>query len=133
MAPYAYTKNEEALRLNNDATLNISQEYRGYFRDIARKTHPRREVIATIDISQGKPTLVKSSVLTEHHSGDDLETAYSYISVIPKVVLVDLDSAIGKGGNNREAIKRLKRRGNSNVYGVGGGIRSFEVLNYYLN
>jgi phosphoribosylformimino-5-aminoimidazole carboxamide ribonucleotide (ProFAR) isomerase len=53
--------------------------------------------------------------------------------VIPKVVLVDLDAAIGKDSNNREAIKHLRRRGLNNIFGVGGGIRSLEALNYYLN
>jgi phosphoribosylformimino-5-aminoimidazole carboxamide ribonucleotide (ProFAR) isomerase len=35
--------------------------------------------------------------------------------------------------NNRGSIKKIASKPNSNVYGVGGGIRSIEILNYYLN
>jgi len=48
-------------------------------------------------------------------------------------VLVDLDAAIGKNSNNREQIKQLKRKALNNIVAVGGGIRSLEALNYYLN
>lgn len=55
------------------------------------------------------------------------------MSVLPKIVLVDLDAAIGKDNNNRESIKHLKRKGLNNIAAVGGGIRSLEALNFYLN
>lgn len=55
-----------------------------------------KEVISTIDINDGKPSLVKSSIVSEHHSGDSLTNAFNYLKVMPKVVLVDLDAAMGK-------------------------------------
>jgi hypothetical protein len=39
---------------------------------------------------------VRSSILSEHHSGDSLAVAFNYLKVMPKVVLVDLDAAMGK-------------------------------------
>jgi len=48
-------------------------------------------------------------------------------------VLVDLDAAMGKDINNRLALKKLKRKSLGNIYGVGGGIRDLETLNFYLN
>ena len=71
--------------------------------------------------------------MTEFHSEGNIERAYDYISVLPKIVCVDLDAAFGKEINNRESIKLLKRKGLSNIYGVGGGIRSLDILNFYLN
>ena len=121
------------MRFLDNPDNNLSEEYRYYFKQIARKTQSLKEVIATIDISEAKPTLVKSSELTENHSGNDLSLAYEHISVLPKVVLVDLDAATGKNTNNREPIKQLTRKGVNSIYGVGGGIRSLESLNYYLN
>ncbi len=64
--------------------------------ELSSKTQKVKEVISTIDINDGKPSLVKSSIVSEHHSGDSLTNAFNYLKVMPKVVLVDLDAAMGK-------------------------------------
>ena len=55
----------------------------------------RRELIATIDLSDGNPSLVKSSVISEtHHQSTDIQECYEYLSVFDKVVMVNLDGAL---------------------------------------
>lgn len=125
--------NEEALNFLNNKNIELSEEYRSIFTQISVCTQKIKEVIATIDINEGKPTLVKSSQLSEHHSDNNLTHAYRFISPLPKIVIVDLDAALGKANNNRTSIKELRRNVCNNVYGVGGGIRSLEALNFYLN
>jgi phosphoribosylformimino-5-aminoimidazole carboxamide ribonucleotide (ProFAR) isomerase len=49
-------------------------------------------------------------------------------------VLVDIDAAIGKNdNNNRKDIKSLIDKDRNKVLAVGGGIRTEEALNFYLN
>lgn len=50
-------------------------------------------------------------------------------------MLVDIDAAVDKDGvkNNRKEISGLVGKGRGKVYAVGGGIRTREVLDYYLN
>ena len=52
----------------NSPEFYLTADYQNYFKEISRSTQQVKEVIATIDISGGKPTLVKSSKISEHHS-----------------------------------------------------------------
>jgi hypothetical protein len=55
-----------------------------------------KRLIGTIDISEGKPILVKSSVISESHNEESLAKAYEHISLLQELVLVDIDAAINK-------------------------------------
>lgn len=49
-------------------------------------------------------------------------------------MLVDIDAAINREDmNNRKEIKLLVEKDRTKVLAVGGGIRTEEVLNFYLN
>ena len=78
-----------------DQRLNISSTYKKILKRIS-KIKGSKEVICTIDVSQSKPTLVKSSKVVEYHSDGNLENAFDFLTVMPKVILVDLDAAIAK-------------------------------------
>lgn len=49
------------------------------------------------------------------------------------MLLVDIDGASGKEVNNKNLIESLSKRPNLSFYAVGGGIRSIELANEYLN
>jgi hypothetical protein len=97
----SYPFQEEASNILSNPAINTSEQYRILLNSLIKRTSKRKEAIATIDISEGKPTLVKSSLLSERHSDNNLSKAYSYISLLPTVVLVDLDAALGRETNNR--------------------------------
>jgi len=49
-------------------------------------------------------------------------------------VLVDIDAAINREDmNNKKDIKSLVEKDRTKVLAVGGGIRTEEALNFYLN
>jgi phosphoribosyl-ATP pyrophosphohydrolase/phosphoribosyl-AMP cyclohydrolase len=83
-------------------------------------------------LSESQPILVKSSKITEIHSEGSVDKAFDRISLLGEVVLVDIDAALGRG-DNRRVIKAMVDRERGRVKAVGGGIRTKEDLDYYLN
>ncbi len=96
-------------------------------------THPhKKRLIPTIDLSDSHPILVKSSKITEIHSEGSVDKAFERISLLGNVVLVDIDAALGKG-DNKKVIKAMVDKDRARVKAVGGGIRTKQDLEYYLN
>jgi phosphoribosylformimino-5-aminoimidazole carboxamide ribonucleotide (ProFAR) isomerase len=57
----------------------------------------------------------------------------AYISILPQVLLVDIDGASDKEANNKSLIESLSLNSEVNLYAVGGGIRSVDAANNYLS
>lgn len=89
---------------------------------IAKKTN--RRIIATIDLYDGHPSLVKSGKVFETHSNGDFQKALKYISIFPDFLVVDLNKAMNQDTNvNRDLICQYAPY---YYYHSGGGIRSLE-------
>lgn len=64
MPPFHYSLSESAQSLLNDKNITWTKQYKNILLKLASKTQIVKEVISTIDISDGKPSLVKSSILS---------------------------------------------------------------------
>jgi len=62
--PLSYPLNEEANNLLKNQNITLTSEYKSIFKELSSCTQKRKEIIGTIDISDSKPTLVKSSLLS---------------------------------------------------------------------
>lgn len=87
----------------------------------------RPTFIPTLDISKGQAVLVKQGKVYKV-LGDPFEKA-TFLSINTHFQLVDIDAAMGTG-SNKEIIKKIVK--NIPCY-VGGGIRTFEEANEFLN
>ncbi len=103
-----------------DPRLKITPTYNTIYQKF-RYQHEQREVIFTMDLYDGKPSLVKSSHVCDVHSDGDVMKAFQKISICPNVLVVDLNGAFGDPTNNREVIKKLAK---SNYIYTGGGLRT---------
>jgi len=117
---YYYQK--EVNRILNDSRLKLTPLYNEIYQRI-RYQNKKRTVILTLDLYDGKPSLVKSGVVNEVHSDGDVMKAFDTISFYPDILVVDLNGAFGDKKNNREIVKMLAKR--RYIYS-GGGIRSIE-------
>ena len=119
-----FSKQVYAQKLLHELAGRVRPGYEYIYRNIARGNRQRR-VIGTIDLIQGDPILVESSVIKEKHSGGSLMDARNHIRILPQVVIVDIDGASGKDNSlNLQSIKNtLFRQPFNNIYAVGGGIR----------
>jgi len=102
-------------------------EYNKIYQELLPITSKR--VMVTCDLYNGKPTLVKSGKVMEHHSNEDINKALEFISVFPDILVVDLNGAMGEG-NNRKLIKE-----NATKYYThcGGGLRTIEDIQDVLS
>eukprot|EP00826_Nyctotherus_ovalis_P052046 TRINITY_DN6554_c0_g1_i13.p1 TRINITY_DN6554_c0_g1~~TRINITY_DN6554_c0_g1_i13.p1 ORF type:complete len:1230 (-),score=383.40 TRINITY_DN6554_c0_g1_i13:120-3809(-) len=117
-----YYYQNEVNRILNDKRLRLTPMYNEIYQKI-RYQNPKRAVILTLDLYDGKPSLVKSGVVSEVHSDGNVIKAFEAISFYPDILVVDLNGAYGDKKNNREIIKKLAKR--RYIYS-GGGIRSIE-------
>lgn len=81
----------------------------------------------------GKPSLVKSSKVFEHHSGEDVKKAFESVRIFDQLLMVDLNGALKDSAEssrkNRDIIKECagKRR-----LMMGGGLHSLDDVKEVL-
>lgn len=89
----------------------------------------RRRVLITLDVLDGKPTLVKSGTFWCHHSDASIQKAMERASLFPDVLVVNLDAAISQELEGKETVTRdiQRRLATEHFVHVGGGIRTPEI------
>jgi len=117
----------------NDPRLTITPGYMSIYNSMFNNASRKRRVIVTMDMYDGKPVLVKSGKIVETHSSGSWPVAFEKVSIFPDILVVDLDGALNKPGEddendgitskNRPIIKQLATK-----YYVhsGGGLRTLE-------
>lgn len=63
----------EAEAILQQKDIQLSREYRNIYRELVRPYKNKRRFIATIDMFEGKPALVKSSQVFDTHSNGKVE------------------------------------------------------------
>lgn len=92
-------------------------------------------IFPAIDIIDGKPVrLYKGDFSTASQVADDvLETAKKFVSAGAQWIhMVDLDGSLKKERVNHEAVIRVAKETSLNVE-IGGGIRTIEDIDFYIN
>lgn len=84
-------------------------------------------IIPSIDIMDGKVVQLEQGN-KKVYENQDIEIIAEQYKIFPQVNVIDLNSAMDNG-NNRKLIKSLCRKMTCNV---GGGIRSIELANEYI-
>ena len=84
-------------------------------------------IIPSIDIMDGKVVQLEQGN-KKVYENQDIEIIAEQYKIFPQVNVIDLDSAMDNG-NNRELIKKFMQKMTCNV---GGGIRSIELANEYI-
>ena len=91
----------------------------------------RRRVILTIDLHEGKPSLVRQGKVSATHSNGDPFEALKKIGLFPDILVVNLDGAFGQVDSpNGELIRRIARQ--RYIY-AGGGFRTLEDVQHALS
>ena len=82
MSRQSYCKQLYAQNILDTLDSAIRPGYEYIYRNIARGKKERR-LIGTIDLIQGEPILVESSIFKEKHSEGSLMAAWEYIKILP--------------------------------------------------
>ncbi|CAH6420029.1 Phosphoribosyl-ATP pyrophosphohydrolase [uncultured virus] len=125
--PYYQAVRAELPNIQPDA------EYQALYRSILPEKIKR--VMVTCDVYNGKPSLVKSGKVVEHHSNGRIEDAMEFLSIFPDMLIVDLNGAMEesvdeKKSNNRQIIKEIATKYYTHC---GGGLRALEDVQDVLS
>lgn len=85
-------------------------------------------IIPSIDIMDGKVVQLKQGK-EKVYENENIEEVVKQYKIFPQINVIDLNSAMGNG-SNKELIKDLCKKLTCNV---GGGIRSVEIAEEYIN
>ncbi|ATZ80961.1 bifunctional phosphoribosyl-AMP cyclohydrolase/phosphoribosyl-ATP pyrophosphatase protein [Bodo saltans virus] len=113
----------EVKDMMNDQSVTIPNKYKSIYDKFCRHQSTDLRIIATMDLYNGKPVLVKSGKVYMSHSDGDYNKALEKISIFPDVLVVDLNGAFGDKNNNRDIVKEIAM---TNYIYTGGGIRTIE-------
>lgn len=85
-------------------------------------------IIPSIDIMNGKVVQLKQGK-EKVYENSNIDKVIEQYKIFPEINVIDLDSAMGNG-NNKDLIKRICKQIDCNV---GGGIRTIEIAEEYIN
>lgn len=85
-------------------------------------------IIPSIDIMDGKVVQLRQGK-EKVYENSNIDKVIEQYKIFPEINVIDLDSAMGNG-NNKELIKRICKQIDCNV---GGGIRTLEIAEEYIN
>jgi phosphoribosylformimino-5-aminoimidazole carboxamide ribonucleotide (ProFAR) isomerase len=112
----------EAEIILNQKDINLTEEYRNIYRQLVRPEKRKRRFIATIDMHNGKPALVKSSEVFDSHSNGDVEEAFSKLTrYFDEVLMVDLNGSMKDSKEGSQANRDLIKKCNSKYRVMAGG------------
>lgn len=92
-----------------------------------------RRFILTLDLFDQKPVLVRKGVVTQTHSNGDVAKAVEMMSIVPDLLVVDLNRAMSRDApdhSNRHLIQQLAKKYFVNT---GGGIRTIQDVQDMLS
>ena len=87
------------------------------------KSRQNNRFIFTLDLYDGKPSLVNRGKVIEHHSDEDPYKAIQHICVAPDVLVVDLNGAMGINHDDSPNVSFIKNVSTKYYVHVGGGLR----------